>query len=210
MARRPYHREPESVRQHDLIEATLDCIAEFGLAGATVREVALKAGVTPGLIRRYFHTKERLVEAAYAKLSGDITASINNAVGEGVASMRLARFIRASLTAPLVDAKTLSLWAAFISAVNIDAGMAAIHRDGYRGFRKRAESLIHDLTLERGLTPIPALVYSQSIAVNALIDGIWIEFSISPDEFHAIDVVAFAQECAARLLGLQPNSLKDK
>ena len=209
MPRRPYHREPEAVRQHDLIEATLDCIAEFGLAGATVREVALKAGVTPGLIRRYFLTKERLVEAAYAKLSADMTATINTAIGEGPANLRLARFIRASLTAPLVDAKTLSLWAAFISAVNIDAGMAAIHRDGYRGFRRKAESLIHDLTLERGLAPLPALVHSQSIAVNALIDGLWLEFSISPEEFTAIDVVAFAQECAARLLGLDPNFLKD-
>ena len=209
MPRRPYHREPEAVRQHDLIEATLDCIAEFGLAGATVREVALKAGVTPGLIRRYFLTKERLVEAAYAKLSADMTATINTAIGEGPANLRLARFIRASLTAPLVDAKTLSLWAAFISAVNIDAGMAAIHRDGYRGFRRKAESLIHDLTLERGLAPLPALVHSQSIAVNALIDGLWLEFSISPEEFTAIDVVAFAQECAARLLGLDPNHLKD-
>jgi TetR/AcrR family transcriptional regulator, transcriptional repressor of bet genes len=209
MARRPYHREPEAVRQHDLIEATLDCIAEFGLAGATVREVALKAGVTPGLIRRYFLTKERLVEAAYTKLSADMTATIYAAVGEGAASIRLARFIRASLTAPLVDAKTLSLWAAFISSVNIDPGMAAIHRDGYRGYRRRAEGLIHDLTLERGLTPIPALVHSQSIAVNALIDGLWIEFSISPQEFDGIDVVPFAQECAARLLGLEPNHLKD-
>ena len=209
MARRPYHREPEAVRQHDLIEATLDCIAEFGLAGATVREVAVKAGVTPGLIRRYFHTKERMVEAAYGKLSADITFAIDHAVGEGLASLRLARFIRASLTAPLIDAKTLSLWAAFISSVNIDPGMAAIHRDGYRGFRRRVEGLIHDVTLERGLIPMPAFVHSQSIAINALIDGIWIEFSISPQEFSAIDVVPFAQECAARLLGLEPNFLKD-
>ncbi len=209
MARRPYHREPEAVRQHDLIEATLECIAEFGLAGTTVREVALKAGITPGLIRRYFHTKERLVEAAYAKLSADMTATINEAVGEGAAALRLARFIRANLTAPLVDSKTLSLWAAFISAVNTDAAMAAIHRDGYRGFRKNVETLIYDLTVERGLTPISSLIHSQSIAVNALIDGLWIEFSISPEEFNSIDVVAFAQECGARLLGLDPNQLKD-
>ena len=209
MPRRPYHREPEAVRQNDLIEAMLECIAEFGLAGATVREVALKAGVTPGLIRRYFLTKEKLVEAAYGKLSADMTTTISTAIGEGPANIRLARFIRASLTAPLVDAKTLSLWAAFISAVNIDPGMAAIHRDGYRGFRRKAESLIHDLTLERGLAPLPALVHSQSIAVNALIDGLWIEFSISPEEFTAIDVVAFAQESAARLLGLDSNHLKD-
>lgn len=210
MARRPYHREPEAVRQHDLIEATLECIAEFGLARATVREVALKAGVTPGLIRRYFLTKERLVEAAYAKLSADMTATINSAIGDGPAPLRLARFIRASLTAPLVDAKTLSLWANFISSVNTDAAMAAIHRDGYRGFRRKAESLIEDLYEERGLNPVAGRVHRQSIAINALIDGLWLEFSMSPEEFETIQVVPFAQECAASLLGLGPDELKDE
>jgi TetR/AcrR family transcriptional repressor of bet genes len=61
MTRRTFHREPEAVRQNDLIAATLDSVAELGLAGATVREVANRAGVTPGLIRRYFDNKERLV-----------------------------------------------------------------------------------------------------------------------------------------------------
>ena len=64
MTRRTFHREPEAVRQNDLIAATLDSVAALGLAGATVREVANRAGVTPGLIRRYFDNKERLVAAA--------------------------------------------------------------------------------------------------------------------------------------------------
>ena len=50
MARRTFHRAPEAERRHDLIEATLDCIAEYGLEGATVRQIAIKAGVTAGFI----------------------------------------------------------------------------------------------------------------------------------------------------------------
>ena len=40
MNRRTFHRAPEGERRQDLIEATLDTIAELGLQGATVRQIA--------------------------------------------------------------------------------------------------------------------------------------------------------------------------
>ena len=45
-ARRPYRREGEGARRAALVRATLDCIAEGGPQAATVRAIALKAGVT--------------------------------------------------------------------------------------------------------------------------------------------------------------------
>ncbi len=44
--------------------ATLDCIAERGLAGTTARAIAAKADVNPAAVNYYFRSKERLVEAA--------------------------------------------------------------------------------------------------------------------------------------------------
>jgi TetR/AcrR family transcriptional repressor of bet genes len=81
VTRRAFHREPEAVRQQDLIAATLDSIADLGLAGATVREVAFRAGVTPGLIRRYFDNKERLVSAAYKHFIADLIAAAEAGCG---------------------------------------------------------------------------------------------------------------------------------
>lgn len=46
--RRPFQRAGEEARRTALIEATLDLIAEGGPQAATVRAIALKAGVTPG------------------------------------------------------------------------------------------------------------------------------------------------------------------
>ncbi|MGH7003342.1 MAG: TetR family transcriptional regulator, partial [Alphaproteobacteria bacterium] len=48
--RKSFRREGEDKRREDLIAATLQCVAENGLSGATVREIALRADVTPGLI----------------------------------------------------------------------------------------------------------------------------------------------------------------
>ena len=72
-ARRKFRREGEERRRQDLIEATLDCVAEKGLKGATVRAIALRAGVTAGLIRHYFPGKEDLLQAAYSTLMGRMT-----------------------------------------------------------------------------------------------------------------------------------------
>ena len=65
--RKPYRREAEDKRRQALIEATLALVSEGGARAATVRAIATRAGVTAGLIRHYFQTKEALIVAAYGK-----------------------------------------------------------------------------------------------------------------------------------------------
>jgi TetR/AcrR family transcriptional repressor of bet genes len=50
-----------------------------------VREVALRAGVTPGLIRRYFDNKERLVSAAYRHFIAELIETAAAGCGDGSA-----------------------------------------------------------------------------------------------------------------------------
>ena len=83
MSRRSFHRAPEAERRHDLIEATLDCIAEAGLQGATVRQIAIKAGVTAGLIRHYFTSKEQILQEAYRVVIARLTEKAERVTGRG-------------------------------------------------------------------------------------------------------------------------------
>ncbi|NJR13410.1 MAG: TetR family transcriptional regulator [Phyllobacteriaceae bacterium] len=207
--RRTFQRQPEAVRHRELIDAALACIAELGLQGATVREVALRAGVTQGLIRHYFLTKEKLIEAAYRHLSAEMTESVETAMGDGPARLRLARFIRASLTPPMVDAGRLSLWAAFVSAVHTSPAVALVHAEGYASYRGHVETLIVALFAEQGHAITPLAARRSSLAINAVIDGLWLELSLSADVFDAIDVVGLAQESAAAILSLSPDALKE-
>src|SRR4051812_31578556 len=82
MTRRSFHHESVEVRRQDLIAATLDAIAEFGLQGATVREIADRAGVTPGLIRHYFISKELMFQAAYRAIMNTMFETANDAAEE--------------------------------------------------------------------------------------------------------------------------------
>ena len=63
-ARRLYRREGEESRRAALIAATQSLVAEGGPEAATVRAIAARAGVTVGLIRHYFQSKEELIRAS--------------------------------------------------------------------------------------------------------------------------------------------------
>jgi AcrR family transcriptional regulator len=72
-------------RRSALIAATQDLVAEGGPEAATVRAIAERAGVTPGLIRHYFQSKDELIRAAYRALMDGMTAKGSDAI-EGVAA----------------------------------------------------------------------------------------------------------------------------
>ncbi len=209
MTRRAFHREPEAVRQNDLIAATLDSIAELGLAGATVREVAFRAGVTPGLIRRYFDNKERLVAAAYRSFMTELTANAAAGCGDGPALSRLAGLIRASVTPPVADGRALSIWAAFTGTVNSDPAMAKAHREGYQSFRDLIEKLVCEVMAERGVAASPLQIRQHAIILNALLDGLWIEISMGGDDFSRLDVVRLTLDSVATLLGIEPAEFRE-
>ena len=203
--RRSFTREGEDQRRQDLVDATLTCIATLGMERTTVREIAIKAGVTAGLIRHYFASKDELVLAAYTHYVEQITMQSREAV---VASgpdplQRLATFVRTSLTPPVVDQTKLSLWAGFIEHVRTNPAMAAVHRQGYLASRDDATTLIRAALIQAGQRPDAAALRRFSIAVNAIIDGLWLEGSMSPDEFNSGEIVTVAFAAVEALLSLK-------
>lgn len=180
-ARKPFRREGEDRRRHDLLAAAIGAVAEAGLAGATVREIALRAGVTPGLIRHYFPGKDDLLRQAYLETMDGLTEAARSAIAEstGTARERLLAFVEANLTPPVADAGSLSVWAAFIAKVHAEPVFAAIHRDTYLAFRHEIERLVAEVLGRDG----PEEVVRLAIAINALIDGLWLEASLAPDLF---------------------------
>ncbi|MEM8948899.1 MAG: TetR family transcriptional regulator C-terminal domain-containing protein [Pseudomonadota bacterium] len=204
MSRRAFQHQPEDVRRQALIDATLDAVADLGLAGANVREVAARASVTPGLIRHYFQSKDRLVEAAYATFVAEMTEDMQRQVGEGSPADRLERLVRASCSEPIANSRHIAIWAAFVGGAHADTALARVHRDGYRAFRQLLEDIIRALWIERGIDADAALIGRQAIAVNAVIDGIWLEVSLDRAAFDGIDIPRLALDSVFAILQL-PN-----
>ncbi|MDX3926461.1 MAG: TetR family transcriptional regulator C-terminal domain-containing protein [Shinella sp.] len=200
MTRRTFHRAPEAERRHDLIEATLDSIAEFGLRGATVRQIAIKAGVTAGLIRHYFASKDHIIQEAYRVLIGRLTEKARRVTGDP--ETRLHDFIVINLTEPVANGRSLALWAAFISQVNVDPALAAIHREGYLGFRDELEELLADFLAEKGQDASKDRCRALAIAINALLDGLWLEGCLAGELFEESELVSIAITSIEALMGV--------
>lgn len=196
--RRPYIRDSEDARRAALVAAVLDLVAEGGVESATLRAVAARAGVTPGLIRHYFGDKDGLMRVAYGRMMQGMVdpclAAADAARVEPVA--RLRAFLSAALDPAALDGRTVALWAAYIHRTRQDTALRAAHEAGYLAFRDALEGLITALPF-CGLPPRDA-----AIALNALLDGLWLEGGLLPQSFAPGEVQRIALTAAARLLDL--------
>lgn len=198
--RKIYKRESEEARRDALIAAAMDLVAEGGPQAATVRAIADRAGVTPGLIRHYFTSKEELTRAAYRRLIDQLTRDSAAALltGELGPKARLAAFVTASLRPPVVDPRRLGLWAGFLNTLRTDPQMRDIHDQGYRAYRDILESLIASL----GRDASPMQCRRDAIACNAVIDGLWLEGSALPDGFADKELESIGLAAVSAILNI--------
>jgi len=94
--RRPAEVAGETRRA--IVEAALGVFAEVGFDGASLREIAERAGTTHGLIRHYFGSKEgvwrAVVEAANAEYSHALEPSLAQTVGRDAPAETLKEALR--------------------------------------------------------------------------------------------------------------------
>ena len=206
--RRSFVREPGETRRAALIEATLDCIADGGAEAATVRAIAARAGVTQGLIRHYFSTKEELIGAAFAALMTRLTEDSARRLADGGADpvARLSAFVSGALSPPVIDGRDMALWAAFMQITHRDAALRAVHENSYLAFRDRLETLINDALTVAGHPAPASTLRRHAIACNAVIDGLWLEGSALPDAFAPGELAAIGRASVGALLRLDLNA----
>jgi AcrR family transcriptional regulator len=198
--RRPYRREPEDKRRDALIAAALELVASGGSQAATVRAIAERAGVSPGLIRHYFASKDELTREAYRhlmdRMTQDTAAALTLAPTDPLA--RLAAFVASSLRPPVVDPVAVGLWAGFLHEVRRDPSLRDVHYATYLGFRDLLQSLIADLPR----VATPEQLRADAIACNAVIDGLWLEGSMLPDGFAVGELERIGLASVGSILGI--------
>lgn len=172
-----YRHTPDGDRRQELIEATLECIAELGIQSTTVRAVAAKAGVSNGLIRHHFESKANLIIAAYRRTMELITEAAFEVLAskEGTPHQRLKRFVEVALGGQASEYKIISLWATFISQIGINPVIAELRSQEYRNLKYATEALIAEVFAAEGRTLSQEETKRMAIIANAVLDGLWIE-----------------------------------
>ncbi|HWJ96172.1 MAG TPA: helix-turn-helix domain-containing protein [Telluria sp.] len=134
------HRRQQAVtetRRTLVLDAARSVFEEHGLEGASIREIARRAGYTPGAIYSYFDNKE----AIYGALLGESLDRLHRAVDEAQPG--------GDRPADLLQAKALG-WFGFYAANprELDLGFYLVHGLAPRGLtsalNRRLNARLHD------------------------------------------------------------------
>ncbi len=153
----------------------------------SVRDVARRAGVSPGLVRHHFGGFGQLLIEAYRHVVGRVDAHIDAALAAAGAdpATRLDAFLQASFSPAIVDRDLLSAWLGFWGLVRSDPAAAAVHAESFAAYRARIEGLLRDLGVAD-----PGLA---ALGLSALLDGLWLELCLDPATFAPGDAVKLAR-----------------
>jgi AcrR family transcriptional regulator len=196
-----FHREPPAVRREALVDATLRSLREYGHEGTSIRRISRAAGVSIGLINHHFRSKSELVAAAYESMALSLQQAMRAAAEQpGQASRTcLSAFFRASFSPEVLEPSVFSVWLVFWSMVMHAPEMRAVHDRTYREYRTMLESMLAALG-DEGAAP-PFKLRNAAIGLAALLDGLWVELSLSPSTFTAEDAISLCEDWVDALCG---------
>lgn len=170
-------------RRQQLIEATVDVMAEVGFTATTLAQIGRRAGASPGLVAHYFGDKDGLLEATLRSLAARLArGSAARLAGARTPRARLQAVIDANLAAEEFDQRTASVWLAFWSQVKHSAQLRRVQRVYERRLLSNLRHPLRRMVAEPDVQRIAG-------ALAALIDGLWLRATLSPgsggDSAHA-------------------------
>jgi TetR/AcrR family transcriptional regulator, transcriptional repressor of bet genes len=196
-----FRRATPAVRREALVDATLRCLKKYGHEGVSVRRISAAAGVSIGLINHHFPSKSGLVAVTYETLALSLQHSIRTQAENRAVSprARLSGFFRASFAPEILDPQLFNVWLVFWSMVAHSPEIRAVHDKTYGKYRSILESLLGQL-VDSGAAP-PFKLRPAAIALSALLDGLWVELSLSPTTFKPREAIALCEDWVNALCG---------
>ena len=206
-----FRRAAPAVRREALVEATLQCLKKYGHEGVSVRRISAAAGVSIGLINHHFPKKSSLIAETYETLALSLQDSIRAQAENSAAAprARLSNFFRASFAPELLDPQLFNVWVVFWSMVAHSPEIRAVHDRTYGKYRLILEKLLRDL-VSSGAAP-PLKLRPAAISLSAMLDGLWVELSLSPETFKPREAIAICEDWVnAVCSGAFPGILRRK
>jgi betaine-aldehyde dehydrogenase len=163
----------EETRRRQLVEVTIDSLAELGYVGTTLVQIATRAGVSPGLVAHYFGDKDGLLDAAFRALARRVGNQVRARLRQvSTPRGRIQAVIDANLAPEEFEQRTGTAWLAFWGQVLQVKSL------------KRVQSVYQQRTLSNLRSSLKKLVpadEAQRLAsmIAAMIDGVWLRAALS-------------------------------
>jgi len=165
----------KTVRQKQLIDATLVSVARYGLHHTTINTISALAGLSSGLISHYFGGKQELIEATQKYLLEQLKHALLSRTSGGKLQprARLHAITEANFTELQRSRPVTKTWLSFWSQAMHEPGLARLqHINSQRLYSNLLFSF-------KELLP-PSHAISAAKQTAAMIDGFWLRSALSP------------------------------
>lgn len=184
-----------AARRVQLIEATIEVLAERGYARTTLSDVANRAGLSHGLVNFHFQSKELLLAETLSFLSDEYRESWTQALaaaGDRPAG-QLDALIRADFSPHLFTPARLAAWVAFWGEAQSRPLYQEKCGEKDEDYVRRKEAICAALMREGGYCGDPARV---ARALRLVTEGVWMDLVTMADPYPREEGLATVH-CAA-------------
>lgn len=170
-----------SIRNEELIAATVSAIHQHGYANVTILQIAKQAGASAGSIGYYFGSKEKLFEGTMLSLLNILKmATVIRLSKAESAEDRLLAVLQANFDDTLFTKEHCSVWTQFWANARYEKSLARLHHIN----RSRVKS---NLAAElRSLVP-PEHRDTTRRTLQNYMDGVWIHAAQTTDPIDPAD-----------------------
>lgn len=169
-----YKRLAPEARAAELVEAGLRVLARGGITAFTLGNICKASGASRGLVGHHFGGKDGLLAACYAAAY----APLLRALAAGAAPLPLPLLIDELLSERQLRPEGLNIWLALWGEIAVNPVLRAEHLRHYRQYHA---AIAASISAQGGRAAPSAQDAALATALIALLDGIWVEFSIAPE-----------------------------
>ena len=166
----------EPVRRQQLIDATIESVAQKGLQATTINSISKNAGMSSGIISHYFGGKQGLIEATVRYLLSNLKDDLISKVDENTTATQRLMFIIESNFALVQQRKdTTRTWLSFWAQSMHD-------KELHRLQNVNSKRLQSNLTVSfKQLMPLAQATLAAELTA-AMIDGLWLRAVLSQSD----------------------------
>lgn len=195
--RRRARRESPVVRRQDLLAVTISCLARLGPRGTTGREICRQAGVSHGLLRHYFQNPENLLLETYQELCDAFIARFEEELVPADDPWEaLDRFFATLFSEEWASSDILGAWMAFWTLVRSREEFAQVSEEFNQRLRALLRTAVSRLPRRKGALPPDEV----ATILSAVMDGLWLEFCLSPTRLPRDDALALCSKTLRQLV----------
>jgi len=191
-------RVTKEMRRHQLIRATIKCVAKRGFAETTMADVTQEAGLSLGIVNLHFQSKDKLFIETLRYLSEEYEVACQAAMAKAGPSPgeRLAALVALDFSPRVADRRKIAVWFAFWGEAKSRPTYMQLCAEKDRRYEDTVARLCQEIIDDGGYEHVRAPDIANGL--SAMVNGLWLDLLMTPDDMDRAKATSICRSYLAQ------------